>query len=366
MAATKKKATKQKVVKKSRSHSPKKEDFENKHHDKDERMLEEEIRYYQQKFRQIRKEMGKVVVGQHEVIDALIEALLAKGHVLVEGVPGIAKTLIVRSMSIVTGCQFARVQFTPDLLPSDIVGVNTYEEGKGFYTLKGPIFANYILADEINRAPPKVQSALLEAMQEKQVTIGRESFHLPNPFFVMATQNPVENLGTYPLPEAQIDRFLFKLLMTYPTPEEELEIMHKNMSLHTIEDFGLKAVLSPKSITQAQIDVQKIYLDPKIEQYIVRIVDASRNAKRYNLTNAKYVEYGASPRSTISLFITSKAHALLHGRTYVIPQDVKEVAKRVLRHRIIMNYEGQAENISTDIVVDELLRKVPIVEPKLV
>jgi len=345
---------------------PTKKDFMNKNSQPESRMLEEEVHYYQKQFKKIRKEMAKVVVGQTEIIDALIEALLAKGHVLVEGVPGIAKTLIVRCMSIVTGCQFARIQFTPDLLPSDIVGVNTYEEGKGFYTLKGPIFANYVLADEINRAPPKVQSALLEAMQEKQVTIGRESFLLPKPFFVMATQNPVENLGTYPLPEAQVDRFLFKLLMTYPKPEEELEIMHKNMSLHRIEDFNLQPVLNPESISQAQIDVQKIYLDPKIEQYIVRIVDASRNPKKFNIKGGKYLEYGGSPRSTISLFIAAKAHALIKGRTYVIPHDVKEVAKRVLRHRVIMNYEGQAEGVSSDAVVAELLKKVPIIEPKLV
>jgi MoxR-like ATPase len=322
----------------------------------------EQIAQYQQHFTRMREEVGKVVVGQHEVVDKLIEALVANGHVLVEGLPGIAKTLLVRSLARVTGCEFKRIQFTPDLLPSDIVGITTYQEGKGFYTIQGPIFSNFVLADEINRAPPKVQSALLESMQEKQVTIGNQTFPLQQPFFVMATQNPVENLGTYPLPEAQVDRFLYKILMGYLSPEEEIEVMHKNMTLSRFEDFNLQSVLTPEIILKAQNDVKRIYLDPKVEKYIVRIVDASRHPDKYGIEKGKYVAYGGSSRSTIALFIASKARALVRGRTYVTPNDVKEKAKDVLRHRLILNYEGQAEAVTPDMIIDELLQKVPVVE----
>jgi MoxR-like ATPase len=245
-------------------------------------------------------------------------------------------------------------------LPSDIIGITTYEEGRGFYSVKGPIFANFLLADEINRAPPKVQSALLEAMQEKQVTIGKESFPLPNPFFVMATQNPIESLGTYKLPEAQIDRFMFKIEMKYPSMEDELKILHTNSTLRRFEDFDLNPIMSPEAILKAQSDVKKIYLDKKVEKYIVSLVDASRNPEKYKLASGKYIEYGTSPRSSIALFIASKAHALVKGRAYVTPMDVKDVAHNVLRHRIILNYEGQAEDVSTDDIIDELLKKVPI------
>jgi MoxR-like ATPase len=318
------------------------------------------VQSYQIQFDRVRNELGKVVVGQKKIIDNLIEALVANGHVLVEGLPGIAKTLLVRSLARVTGCEFKRIQFTPDLLPTDIVGITAYEEGKGFYTIKGPIFSNFVLADEINRAPPKVQSALLESMQEKQVTIGNQTFPLPQPFFVMATQNPVENLGTYPLPEAQVDRFLYKIIMGYLEPEEEIQIMHKNMTLQKFEDFNLQPILSPELIMQIQKDVKDVYLDPKVEKYIVRIIDATRHPDKYKIEKGKFIEYGGSPRSTISLFIAAKAHALVQGRTYVTPQDVKEKSKDVLRHRLILNYEGQAENISTDDVINEVLQKVPV------
>lgn len=320
------------------------------------------VAQYQDLFARVRRELGKVLVGQDRIVTNLIEALVANGHVLVEGLPGLAKTLTVRSLARVTGCEFKRIQFTPDLLPTDIIGITTYQEGKGFYTIKGPIFSNFVLADEINRAPPKVQSALLESMQEKQVTIGNQTFPLPQPFFVMATQNPLENLGTYPLPEAQVDRFLYKLLVGYPTMEEELKVMHQNMTLAKFEDFNLQAVLTPALIQQVQQDAKLVYLDPKVEKYIVRLIDATRNPSKYSIERGKFVEFGGSPRSTISLFIASKARALVQGRTYVTPQDVKEKARDVLRHRIILNYEGQAEAVSTDHIIDEVLQKVPVVE----
>ncbi len=324
--------------------------------------LKGRIAFYQEKFTHIRRELAKVIIGQEEVITHLIEALISNGHVLVEGVPGIAKTLTVRTLSKITGCKFGRIQFTPDLLPTDIIGITTYEEGKGFTTVKGPIFANFVLADEINRAPPKVQSALLEAMQESQVTIGKESFQLARPFFVMATQNPIENLGTYPLPEAQVDRFIFKLIMKYPRKDDEIKIMHNNTQLSDFDTFNLNPVFSAEEIMQAQDDVKQVYLDAKIEKYIVRIVDSTRNPKEYGLKYANYIEYGASPRATINIFIGSKARALVHGRTYVTPDDVKQVAPQVLRHRLILNFEGQAEGITIEQVIRSLLDTIPIIE----
>jgi MoxR-like ATPase len=323
--------------------------------------FEDEILNYQKLFQEVRKEISRVVVGQSEILDYLMEAILSHGHCLVEGIPGIAKTLLLRTLSIVTGCEFKRIQFTPDLLPSDIIGLTAYEEKKGFYTVKGPIFANFVLGDEINRAPPKVQSALLEAMQEKQVTIGHNSFQLPTPFFVMATQNPIEQMGTYPLPEAQIDRFIYKIIMKYPSMEEEEKILQQNISLHKFEDYKIKAIMKPIDILLLQENVQKIYLDAKIEKYIVRLVDSTRDPKKYNLTVGKYVEFGSSPRASISLFIASKAHALLHGKLYVTPQDVKAVAPNIFRHRVMLTYEGQAEEIKTDDIVKEMLAKVPVI-----
>lgn len=323
--------------------------------------LQKEVETYQNKFSLIRAEIGKIVVGQREIVDSLIQALLCNGHVLLEGIPGLGKTLLVRTLSSITGSSFSRIQFTPDLLPTDIIGITTYEEGKGFYTVKGPIFANFVLADEINRAPPKVQSALLEGMQERQVTIGKETFKLPFPFFVMATENPVEQLGTYKLPEAQLDRFLFKLDMKYPSFEEELKILKQNITLQSFSDFDLSPVLTPDEIIKAQELVKHIRLDNKIEKYIVRIVEATRDPKKYMIDNGKYVQFGASPRSSIALFIASKAHALMRGSTVVTPIDVKSVAASVLRHRIILNFEGQAEEINPDMIVEEILNKVPIV-----
>jgi MoxR-like ATPase len=323
--------------------------------------FEERIKFYQERFDDIRAEIGKVVIGQKEVIDGLIEALISNGHAMVEGIPGIGKTLLVKTLAKITGCAFSRIQFTPDLLPTDIVGITTYEEGKGFFTVKGPIFANFILADEINRSPPKVQSALLESMQERQTTIGKETFKLPEPFFVMATQNPIELLGTYKLPEAQIDRFLYKLLMTYPSPEEEIRILHTNITIYDFDDFKLQRVITPDDIIMAQEFVKKIYTDPKIENYIINIVESTRKPAKYDVKMGKYIDFGGSPRSSIALYIASKAHALLKGRSYVIAQDVKDTAYNCLRHRILLNFEGEAEGIKTEDIIKEILTKVPII-----
>jgi MoxR-like ATPase len=323
--------------------------------------LQAKIAYYQKKFQQIRDEVGKTVIGQHEVINGLIESLLANGHCLVEGIPGIGKTLLIKTMAKITGCTFSRIQFTPDLLPTDIVGITTYEEGRGFFTVKGPIFANFVLADEINRSPPKVQSALLESMQERQATIGKETFKIPSPFFVMATQNPVEQLGTYKLPEAQVDRFLFKLLMTYPEPEEEVQVLDINMTLKNFDDYTLQPVLTPEEISEAQQFVQEIYVDDKIKRYIINIVDATRKPQKYNVSLGKYIDFGSSPRSSIAMYIASKAHALLNGRDHVTAHDVKEIAYNCLRHRIILNFEGEAEEINPEDIIKEILQKVPII-----
>lgn len=328
----------------------------------EEQELQKRINRFSDLLNQAKKEIKKAVVGQEEIVGLLIEALISNGHVLLEGVPGIGKTFLIRTLSQTIGCTFSRIQFTPDLLPTDIVGVTTYEEGRGFFTLKGPIFANFVLGDEINRSPPKVQSALLESMQEKQVTIGKETFSLPAPFFVMATQNPVENLGTYKLPEAQLDRFLFKVVMKYPTIDEEAYIVDQNMTLSKFESFDIQSVLHEDDIIEIQKIAKNIHMDDKIKKYLVKIIDATRNPKNYNLENcSKYIEYGASPRGTIGLFIAAKAHALMKGRSYVIHKDVKDVAASVLRHRILLNFEGQAENISPDELIEEVLKNIELI-----
>lgn len=333
--------------------------------EKEEGYVDEEtkrrIKFFYDKFDEAKKEIAKIVVGQREIVDLLLEALVANGHVLLEGVPGIGKTLLVRAISSVIGCTYSRIQFTPDLLPTDIVGVTTYEEGKGFFTVKGPIFANFVLGDEINRSPPKVQSALLEAMQERQVTIGKETFTLPMPFFVMATQNPVENLGTYRLPEAQLDRFLFKLLMTYPDFDSEEHILNVNMTTSNFDSYQLQSILTENDILELQKLVKQIYVNDKLKKYIVRIIDATRNPKKYDLEKCtRYIDYGASPRGSISLFVGAKAHALVRGRSHVTPKDIKDIAPSILRHRILLNFEGQAENINTDDLIKEILQKIPI------
>ena len=322
--------------------------------------LKKRIKGHLEKIDSVRKEIAKVVIGQDEVINSFLRGIISNGHILVEGVPGIAKTLIVRSLSVVMGCEFSRIQFTPDLLPSDIIGISTYEKERGFYVLKGPIFANFVLADEINRAPAKVQSALLEAMQEKQATIGKETFMLPIPFLVLATQNPLEQMGTFPLPEAQIDRFMFKIFIDYPKMDEEDRVLTSNITINKFDSFNLQPLLSDVEIIELQEDTKNIYADKKIEKYIVRIVDATRHPDKYKLKHAKYIQWGSSPRGTLSIYIASKAQTLLEGKTFVTPHAVKKVALDVLRHRILLNYEGQSENIKTDDIIKEILEKIPL------
>ncbi|NQV08309.1 MoxR family ATPase [Candidatus Woesearchaeota archaeon] len=324
------------------------------------REFAKEIEKNSEQLEKIRSEVGKLVVGQKAVVNSMLRGIISNGNILVEGVVGIGKTLLVRTIAVVMGCEFKRIQFTPDLLPSDIVGISTYEKERGFYVLKGPIFANFVLGDEINRAPPKVQSALLEGMAEKQVTVGKETFELPKPFFVMATQNPQEQLGTFPLPEAQIDRFMFKLSMEYPTIDEEQRILSSNINTATFESFDLKPILNPAEIMKMQERVKKVYLDKKVEKYIVSIIDATRNPEKYNIKLGKYLEWGASPRGSLNLFIGSKAEALIKGKSFVVPEYVRTIVHDVLRHRLTVNYEGQSEDIKSEDVIDEILDKVPL------
>jgi len=307
----------------------------------------------------IKKEVSKMVVGQDEVINGLLRGLLSNGHILVEGVPGIAKTLIIRTLAHITTSKFQRIQFTADLLPTDIIGLTAYEKTKGFYVIKGPVFTNFLLADEINRAPGKSQSALLEAMQEKQVTIGKETFKIEEPFFVLATQNPIETLATYPLPEAQVDRFLFKLLINYPKKKEEQGILKQNITINSFNDYTLRGVISSKEIIKMQEMTKRVFINDDVEKYIVRLVDATRYPDKYKLKLGRFIAWGASPRASIGLFIASKANALLNGKSFVTPQHIKDVAHDILRHRIILNYEGQAEGIKQDDIISEVLAKVP-------
>ncbi|MBU2637613.1 MAG: MoxR family ATPase [Nanoarchaeota archaeon] len=320
----------------------------------------QKIKEYYKLLNEVRKEIKTVVVGQDLVVTGLLRGLLCNSHVLVEGLPGIAKTLLVRTLAKVTGCSFSRIQFTVDLLPTDILGLQSYIEGKGFLTVKGPIFANFLLADEINRTPPKTQSALLEAMQERQVTIAKETFPLPNPFFVMATQNPLEQEGVYRLPEAQVDRFLFKLLMPYPEQDEEQLILKRNLTLNKFEDFELKTILTPEKIIQMQEFAKTIYLDPEIEKYIVRIVDATRKPAKYKVEHARFIELGCSPRAGICMYIGAKTQALIEGKSFVTPQHVKDVAYDVMRHRLILTYEAEAEKVTADMIIKEILSRVPV------
>jgi len=326
----------------------------------DDAALKSKISEYLEVIKKIKRETSKIIVGQEKTVDTIMSGLLADGHILVEGVPGIAKTLLIRTLAKVTGGVFQRIQFTVDLLPTDITGLTAYNEQKGFYVIKGPVFANYVLADEINRAPPKVQSAMLEAMAEKQVTIGKETFPMMKPFFVLATENPIETSGTYPLPEAQIDRFLYKTKMGYPTFEEEKEIMKTNIQLKRFDQYDLHTVTNLEKIMEIQETVKGIYLSKEVEQYIVQLVESTRNPEKYGIELGKYIEWGASPRASIFLFMSSKAHALMRGDTFVTPAHIKEVAYNVLRHRVILNYEGLAENITTDDLVAEILSKVPV------
>jgi MoxR-like ATPase len=307
----------------------------------------------------IRSEAHRVVVGQDELIDRLLVALLCNQHVLIEGVPGLAKTLTVTTLAKMIHASFRRIQFTPDLLPADVLGTLIYNPKSGEFSIKkGPIFANIILADEINRAPAKVQSALLEAMQEKQVTIGDETFPLDDPFMVLATQNPVEQEGTYPLPEAQVDRFMMKLTITYPTKEQEHLIL-KRMA-RTKPDVGVAAIISPQDVVRLRELADEVFMDEKIEEYIVDLIESTRNPGAYGLDIGPLIRYGASPRATIFLAMASRANALLEGRGYVTPQDVKTIAPDVLRHRIILTYEAEAEEKSSDDIVRQILASVDV------
>lgn len=308
----------------------------------------------------LRREMGKVLVGQKYLVDGLLTGLLANGHVLLEGVPGLAKTLAVKTMASAMDCKFSRIQFTPDLLPADIVGTLIYNQQKGeFLTQKGPVFANVVLADEINRAPAKVQSALLEAMQERQATIGSQTYALPEPFLVLATQNPIDQEGTYTLPEAQVDRFMLKLKVGYPDKKEErliLDLMAKTKVAEKVD-----VVVSSEKIMQSRLAVDQVYIDDKIKDYIVDIVFATREPAKYGLGELEnMIEFGASPRATIALTLAAKAHAFLQSRGYVVPQDIKDIAFDVLRHRIITSYEAEAEGVDSEDVIEKTLNKIAV------
>jgi len=319
--------------------------------------LKEEIQEQNVSFIQIRQELHKVIVGQENLLNRLLIALLTNGHILLEGVPGLAKTLSIKTLSKVIDADYKRIQFTSDLLPSDLIGTNIYDyKSNNFYVKKGPIFTNLLLADEINRAPPKVQTALLECMQEKQVTIGQETFKLPEIFLVLATQNPIEQEGTYPLPEAQLDRFMLKVKVTYPSKKEELDVL--NYFEKKINEPN--PVMSQNFILNARNLVQQVYVDEKIKKYIIDIIFSTRNPADYNLDISDLIEYGASPRASIYLMLCSKAYAFLQQREYVIPEDIKDIANDILNHRLILSYEAVANEIKTEDIIKRILEKIKI------
>src|SRR6266478_1653512 len=323
------------------------------------RQLNERISHAGQFIDRMRDEIGHVVVGQSHMLDRLLIGLLSNGHILLEGVPGLAKTLTIKSLSQAIHAKFSRIQFTPDLLPADVIGTMIYNQQRNeFVVRKGPIFGNFILADEINRAPAKVQSALLEAMQERQVTIGEQTFKLPDPFLVLATQNPIEQEGTYPLPEAQVDRFMLKLSIQYPSKQEEREIMDR--MAETGKQIVTQPVVTPEQILKARKVVDSVYMDDKIKNYIVDLVFATRDPKSYNIDIAGLIQYGASPRASIYLNIAAKAYAFLQGRGYVTPQDVKTIGMDVLRHRVIVSYEAEAEDMTSESVIKRIFDEVPV------
>ncbi len=321
--------------------------------------LSKDIASHAQLFKSVRDEVAKVIVGQRYMIDRILLALVADGHILLEGVPGLAKTTAVKAVARAVDTGFARIQFTPDLLPADVVGTEIYRPQSGDFTVKkGPVFTNLLLADEINRAPAKVQSALLEAMQERQVTIGETTHRLPEPFLVLATQNPIEQEGTYPLPEAQVDRFMLKLRVRYPDRQEEKEIMRRNATRKTPE---VRPVLQPEEIRRAREVALAVYIDAKVEDYIVDIVFATREPRLYKLEKlAGLIEYGASPRASIYLALAAKVQAFFEGRGYVTPQDVKTVGPDVLRHRVIASYEAEAREMTADDIVQEIFNTVDV------
>ncbi len=324
------------------------------------RQLNEKIQYQGVFVDRLRDEVGRVIVGQHYMLDRLMIGLLSNGHVLLEGVPGLAKTLAIKSLSQAIKAKFSRIQFTPDLLPADVIGTMIYQQQKNeFVVRKGPIFANFVLADEINRAPAKVQSALLEAMQERQVTIGDTTYKLEEPFLVLATQNPLEQEGTYPLPEAQVDRFIMKVVVDYPSKAEEQLIIRQNVQGMKPPEVG--QVVSVQEIIQAKELVRSIYMDEKVENYILDIVFATRFPDKYNLQKLKpLIAYGGSPRASINLALAAMANAFLNKRGYVIPEDVRTISKDVLRHRIGLTYEAEAENVNVENVIDDVLHAISV------
>ena len=315
---------------------------------------------HREKIKQIFDEVGKIVVGQHHMMSRLLIGLFSNGHILLEGVPGIAKTLTVSTLAKVLHLDFQRIQFTPDLLPADLVGTMIYNQKVGsFEVKKGPIFSNIILADEINRSPAKVQSALLESMQEKQVTIGETTFMLDRPFLVLATQNPVDQEGTYPLPEAQIDRFMMKVHVDYPTKEEEMEVMRRMSDLSF--NAEIETIITKEDVFKIREEVNEVKVSESIEKYIIELVYATRNPQDYGLDDLQhYIQFGASPRATINMNLASKVMAFFNGRDFVLPEDIKDIAPDILNHRIILNYEAEADGITTHDVVDAILKKVPV------
>jgi MoxR-like ATPase len=324
------------------------------------RLLNEKINHSATIIDKIHDEIGKIIIGQNHMVERLLIGLLSNGHILLEGVPGLAKTLSIKSLASTINAQFSRIQFTPDLLPADVIGTMIYNQQKNeFVVRKGPIFANFILADEINRAPAKVQSALLEAMQERQVTIGSSSYKLDEPFLVLATQNPIEQEGTYPLPEAQVDRFMLKVVIDYPSKSEEQAIIRQNVL--GLKQLIINAVVSSSEILNARQLVREVYMDEKVEQYIIDIVFASRYPEKYNLPKIKpLIAYGGSPRASINLALASKTYAYLNKRGYVIPEDVRNICKDVLRHRLGLTYEAEAENVNVEMIIDEILKAVNV------
>jgi MoxR-like ATPase len=321
--------------------------------------LGEKIKTASAPFQRLVDEVGQVIVGQRRLIHRMLTGLLSNGHILIEGVPGLAKTLAVACLARSVDTGFRRLQFTPDLLPADLIGTLVYRpQDQTFVVQRGPIFSNLILADEINRAPAKVQSALLEAMQERQVTIGSETYKLDEPFLVMATQNPIEQEGTYPLPEAQVDRFMMKVVVDYPKREEERLILDRMATTHP--HLMIHPVMRPSDIADARKLVDEIYIDDKVRDYVVDLVMATRDPEAHNIPIGELIEYGASPRATIALTLTAKANAFLAGRGYVIPQDVKDMAMDVLRHRVIVTYEAEAEEKTSEHVIQEILNHVPV------
>jgi MoxR-like ATPase len=323
-------------------------------------ILGEQVKQENNLVQLLKRELHQVIIGQEEMIDRLLIALLCNGHILLEGVPGLAKTLAVKTLSDAISVDFNRIQFTPDLLPADITGTQIYDQKSAdFNVRKGPVFANFILADEINRAPAKVQSALLEAMQERQITIGDETFNLPEPFLVLATMNPIDQEGTYPLPEAQVDRFMMKVLLDYPTKEEEKQILRFNVSKEGIPKA--KAIIKGDDILRFRSIVQSIYLDEKIEQYIIDMVFATRRPKEYGLPFLDpMISFGCSPRASIHLAMAAKAHAFLNNRAFVIPEDVRAMAKDVMRHRIGLSYEAEAEDMKADDIIAKIIGRIQV------